>query len=227
MVVSQGFYRKIKEWIYSEHYRGVRFRPFQTNGNPYKAKCFLVGAYADTVLTVNGDESTLFAEALMNSGLFKYLYGDKCDSKEVRGIERFIDWYSAIDDSPVVVTNMNCLQVNGLPALRLAKKEYPKDFAKGASIFNQVMLEFLPQCLIVHGNEALKMFRKQYGHIMIDYYQDITKAKDLEDVGPFAILNLATGHRIHVFACRHMSNYTENALQTLKKNIKNTVKSER
>jgi hypothetical protein len=227
MVVSQGFYRKIKDWIYSEQYEGIRFRPFQTSGNPYKAKCFLVSAYPDSILNISDEEVTLYAEALLDRKLFAHLYGETCDSKETRAIERFITWYDAIEASPIVVTYMNSLQVNGLPALKLAKKERTKDYVKGERLFNEVLLEFLPNCIIIHGNEALKMFRQQYSNIMIDYHQSITKAQDLEEVGPFAEICLLSGHRVFVFACRHMSNYTDKSLQHLKKCVENVVKTER
>lgn len=226
MVVSQGFYRKIKDWIYSEEYHGVRFRPFQTSGNPYKAKCFLVSAYPDTVLNVSDEETALYAESLIDRELFEHLYGKKCDSKETRAIERFISWYKTIESTPLVITYMNALQVNGLPSLRLARKEQPRDYMKGEQMFNEVLLEFLPQCLIIHGNESLKMFRQQYKDIMIDYHQSITKAKDLEEVGPFGELRLASGQRVYVYACRHMSNCTEESLQFVKKHVENVLKSE-
>ena len=227
MAVSQGFYRKIKDWIYSDEFQGIRFRPFQTSGNPYKAKCFLVSAYPDTLLSVSEEDATLFAEALLDRELFSHLYGEKCDSKETRAIERFVTCYKSIEKSPIVVTYMNCLQVNGLPALRLARKEQPKDYAKGEQMFNEVLLEFLPDYLIIHGNEALKMFRKQYKDVLIDYHQMITKAKDLEEVGPFGELRLTSGHRVLVFASRHLSSYTENSVESIKRYVEKVVKTER
>lgn len=121
---------------------------------------------------------------------------------------------------------MNSLQVNGLPALRLARKMQPKDYEKGERTFNEVLLEFLPQCLIIHGNESLKMFRQQYSDIMIDYHQTITKAKDLEEVGPFGELMLTSGHRVLIYACRHMSNTTEKSLEHIKNHVENVLKSE-
>lgn len=226
MAVSQGFYRKIKDWMYSDEFQGIRFRPFQTSGNPYKAKCFLVSAYPDTMLLISEEEATLYAEALLNRELFSHLYGERCDSKETRAIERFVAWYNSIENSPIVETYMNSLQVNGLPALRLARKEQPKDYAKGERMFNEVLLEFLPNCIIIHGNEALKMFRKQYKDVLIDYHQTITKARDLEEVGAFGELCLMSEHRVLVFACRHMSSYTEKSLETIKKYVEKAVKTE-
>ena len=226
MVVSQGFYRKIKEWIYSEEYQGIRFRPFQTSGNPYKAKCFLASSHPDTVLTVSDEEATLYAEALLDRDLFCHLYGEVCDSKETRAIGRFVNWYQSIEETPIVSTYMNSLQVNGLPALRLAKNTQPKDFLKGERLFNELLLEFLPSCIIIHGNEALKMFRKQFSEVMIDYHQNVTKAKDLEQVGPFAEIRLTSGHSVYVFACRHMSTYNEEAMQHVKNNVEKIIKAE-
>ena len=227
MVVSQGFYRKIKQWIYSEHYQGVRFRPFQVSGNPYKAKCFLVCAYPDTVLQVAEQDAFYYAEALLNRAVFDSLYGEQCDSKETRGIAKFIEWYESIESSPIIVTYLNALQENGLTAFKLAKKASAQDFSKGERIFNEVLLEFLPDCIVLCGNEAVKMFRKQYRDIIIDYHPTITKAKDLEQFGPFAKLSLRTGRIVYVFACRHMSQYNDEALQSFKKELKNVIKTER
>ena len=220
MAVSQGFYRTITDWIYSEQRNEICFRPFQTAGNPYKTKCFLVCAYPDTILNVSNEESSLFAEALLDKELFEHLYGDECDSKETRGIQKFSHWYKTIEESPLVVTYLNCLQTNGLTALKLAKKDSPKDYRKGEKLFEQVLLEFLPQCIIVSGNEALKMLRKQYHEIIIDYHQTITKAKDLEQLGVFAKISLSSGHIVHVFACRHMSQFNEKTMENLKNSVK-------
>ncbi len=69
MGVSIGFHRKINDWILSQE-QEVVFRPFLVDGNPYKSRVFVVGAFPQPKLDIQPDEQQQYIESLVDVALF-------------------------------------------------------------------------------------------------------------------------------------------------------------
>ncbi|WP_332647650.1 hypothetical protein [Lysinibacillus sp. 54212] len=207
MAVSIGFYRKITDWILSCDNRKIIFRPFQVEGNPYKSRVFLVGAFPHPPLDISLDEASMFAESLVNPELFDHLYGNLTGTKENIGIQQFIRWMKITLNENILCTNINVLQADSLQHLKQLKMANRADYEKGFTIFQHLMEEFQPELIILHGMEAVKQFRIQFYEHLVDYHASIEKIQHLEGLGVFAEMRFDNGKRVRVMACRSLVYY--------------------
>ena len=91
--------------------------------------------------------------------------------------------------------------------LKEFKKTIPQDYEKGFQVFREVLEEFQPEIVILHGADALKQFRHQFEDCLIDYYAHIEKVQELEEVGAFAEIHFNEERKVKILACRNLSMY--------------------
>lgn len=206
MGVSNGFSRKITEWMLSEEGR-VAFRPFLVDGNPYKSRFFVVGAFPHPVIAVDEGEHEEYVESLVDAELWNAFYGDQMQSRENKGTAAFVQWLKEACGETAVHVNVTALMADSAKKLKEHGKESPGDYKKGFDVFQETVEEFQPEFLILHGADAVKQFRKQFGKALQDRYAQIDKVQDLEEVGVFAQWHIASGRKVQVLACRNLSYY--------------------
>lgn len=204
MSVSIGFHRKINDWILSQE-QEIVFRPFVVDGNPYKSRIFVVGAFPQPKIKINHFEQSQYIESLVDKELFDSLYGDLLQSRENRGIATFTQWLEEACGEVVVNTNVTALMVDSIKQLKELKTT--QDYERGFQIFREVLEEFQPEILIVHGADALKQFRNQLKDSLIDHYAHIEKVQELEEVGVFAEMHFHEERKVKILACRNLSMY--------------------
>lgn len=205
MSVSNGFKRKITKWMLSEEGR-VAFRPFLVDGNPYKARIFVVGSFAHPLIQVNEDEQEEFIESLLDAELWDAFYGEQMQSRENRGTAAFIQWLKETCGETAVHVNVTALMADSSKERKEYSKSSPLNDEKGFRIFRETVEEFQPDFLILHGSDAVKQFRKQFGNALPDF-PETEKVQELEEAGILAQWALDDGKKIKVMACRNLSYY--------------------
>ena len=212
MTVSTGFYKKIYSWVTREGTEQVLFRPFQSNGNPYKSRVFLVGATMSPLLKVEENSVKLFADALVNEDLLEDLYHAEllAASREYKGSVQFAKWLHEQYGEQVVFTSVNAYQTNDVKELKHLKKEDPTQYDRGIEIFKEVLTEFQPEIIILQGATAVEQFKSLYEEHLVAYNPAVTKIQDLENEGAFAEMFYTNGEMVKIFATRSMSYFGKN-----------------
>lgn len=207
MTVSLGFFKKIKQWILAEGTDQVLFRPFQTNGNPYKSSVFLVSAHATPLLKVEENSEQVFIDALVNADLLEELYSAQFAkaSREVKGSRQFANWMNESYGENIVCTSINTYQINDAKELKVLKKEDLVNYQRGIDIFTEVVDEFQPDVIILQGAAAVEQFKALYAEHLFVYHPEVTKVQDLENTGSFAEMYYKDGKVVKIFATRSMA----------------------
>ena len=221
MGISIGFHRKVNDWILSQE-QEVVFRPFLVDGNPYKSRVFVVGAFPQPNLNIQPDEQQQYIESVVDVALFDSVYGEKMQSRENKGVTAFAQWLKETCGEAVVNTNVMTLMADSVKQLKEFKKTIPQDYEKGFQVFREVLEEFQPEIVILHGADALKQFRHQFEDCLIDYYAHIEKVQELEEVGAFAEIHFHEERKVKILACRNLSMYgkTGEKFAHFKKNVR-------
>ena len=206
MGVSIGFQRKINDWILSQE-QEIIFRPFLVDGNPYRSRVFIVGAFPQPKLDIQPGEQQQYIESLVDIELFDSHYGDLLQSRDNKGVTAFTQWLKEEYSEVVVNTNVTTLMADSAKQLKEFKKTTPQDYEKGFQVFREVLEEFQPEIVILHGADALKQFRHQFKDCLIDYYAHIEKVQELEEVGAFAEIHFHEERKVKILACRNLSMY--------------------
>ena len=206
MSVSIGFHRKINNWSVSQE-QEVVFRPFLVDGNPYKSRIFVVGSFPQPKLEIDYVERAQYIESLVDVAMFNDLYEEKIQSRENKGVATFMQWLKEVCGEVVVNTNVTTLMADSTKQLKELKKTTPEDYERGFQIFREVLEEFQPEILILHGADALKQFRHQFNDCLVDYYAHIEKVQELETVGTFAEIHFHEERKVNILACRNLSMY--------------------
>ena len=206
MPISPGFYKKIYQWLMNDTNTAVSFRPFLTNGNPYKSRIFLVGANATPLFQIAEKDVPMYAESLVNRELFMQLFHEQyvAAPREFKGSIYFNQWLEQRGES-VIYTTLNTYQLESADDAKSAKKEDADNFARGQQIFMEVLQEFQPEIIILQGTSTLNQFKEMYAENLVIYNPDITKVQLLEAEGPFAELHYVTGKKALIFVTRSMS----------------------
>ena len=205
MVVSPGFERKIKRWLYSKSQAYLQFRPFLTEGNPYKSRCFIVGLYPQKRLPLNEDLLVRHVEALLHRELFSYLYGEAIESREKKGIDRFFAWYYEQFEHYPIWSFLNAIEFEDEAEYKKYRKLEPENFQVGREVFLQVLEEFQPEHLILYGNKVVREFRSQFSEALIDSRSNIEKCTELSELGAFAEMYYDNGKSVKIYAVPSMS----------------------
>ncbi len=207
MAVSTGFLKKIQRWTVDEQSGEILFLPFQTQGNPYKARVLLVGAYPEPVLQVNLADLQILAETLMETNLFSDLYRDEIEevSREYKGSLNFAAWLKENLHEQVVLSSINCLNLETAELKQLKKDKDPLIW-RGYEVFKEVMNEFNPDILIIQGSAAFKSFMEQFKDQLIDFEAaDMAMSvQTLEQKGTIAKLSLNNGRNVNILVSRSM-----------------------
>ena len=235
MGVSIGFQRKINDWIVSQA-QEVIFQPFLVDGNPYKARVFVVGGFPQPKLEIDSFERAQYIDALVDREMFDILYGEKMQSRENKGAAAFIQWLQEVCGEVAVHTNITTLMAESSAQLKEFKKIAPEDYERGFQVFHEVLEEFQPEILVLHGADALKQFRHQFQDCLVDYYAHIEKVQELESVGVFGEIHFHEERKVKILACRNLSMYgksgekfadfKQHVLEQLLVNTQNNAKSE-
>ena len=222
MPISPGFYKKIYQWLMNETNTTVAFRPFLTNGNPYKSRIFLVGANAIPSFQVDKEEVSTFAESLVDRELFMQLFHEQYVTapREFKGSIYFNQWLEQRGES-VIYTTLNTYQLEQASDAKSAEKEDATNFMRGQHIFNEVLQEFQPEIIILQGTPAFQQFKTMYAESLVIYNPSVTKVPLLEAEGPFAEMNYESGKKAHIFVTRSMSYYGKdgNSFEQFKGNL--------
>ena len=120
MGISIGFHRKVNDWILSQE-QEVVFRPFLVDGNPYKSRVFVVGAFPQPNLNIQPDEQQQYIESLVDVALFDSVYGEKMQSRENKGVTAFAQWLKETCGEAVVNTNVTTLMADSAKQLKELK----------------------------------------------------------------------------------------------------------
>ncbi len=207
MAVSAGFLKKIERWIIDEHSGEILYLPFQTLGNPYKARVILVGANPEPLLEVDASDSQILSETLVDSALFSDLFQDEIAeaSREYKGSLHFASWVNENLREQVVLSSLNGLNLENENLKQLKKGKDPL-YLRGFEIFKEVINEFEPEFLVIQGSAAYKLFLEQYKEQLIDIEVDNISAsvQTLENSGVIAKLPLKNGRNVNILVCRSM-----------------------
>lgn len=208
MVVSPGFERKIRNWLFNKTQRQLQLRPFLTEGNPYRSKCFVVGLFPQKRLPLNEAMLGRHIASLMHRELFTYLYGDAIESREKKGMDRFFTWYYEQFGYYPIWSFLNPIEFDDEVHYKVFRKLEPELFQEGHAVFLEVLEEFQPEHVILYGNKVLKEFRSQFSEALIDLRSNIVKCTELSELGAFAEMYYDNGKVVKIYAVPSMSLFT-------------------
>ncbi|MDN4494657.1 RNA 2'-phosphotransferase [Ureibacillus aquaedulcis] len=210
MAISTGFLKKIQRWVIDNESGEVLFLPFQAQGNPYKSRVLLVGAFPEPLLQVNAADFPILAETLVDKDLFTDLFRDEIEeaSREYKGAINFASYVAEALNEQVVLSSINCLNLESTELKQLKKDKDPL-YLDGFTIFKEVVDEFEPEVLIVQGSSAFKLFIEQFKARLVDLEVDdlALSVQALEQKGVIAKLELDSGKIVNILVCRSMGAY--------------------
>ncbi len=211
MAISVGFYKYVSKWVTDEQTAKVMYRPFEADENPYKASVFIVGSHPTPLLELPDDSAQTYANALVNRDEFHQLFPDylRSTSRDVKGAIRFSD---ALKQQGIIstISYVNALTAMNLTQLKQQKKENMEQFKRGVEIFKEVIEEFKPPVLLLHGNYALEQFRQNFSGYFIEFGHGSRLVSELENEGMFGKIIHDDGKETLLFACKSLSYYKEN-----------------
>lgn len=209
MTVSEGFYKKIKQWMVDPKSEKVAYLPFQSNGNPYKANVFIVGAVPEPYLEIEKDDLLFYSHFLVNPVEYQELFSEDGGpiSREYKGCLNFMEWMKKQFNETVVLSYLNSVNVESTKDFNELKKQESPIYKRGLELFKVMVNEFKPKVVIVQGAANWKQFLDQYGEQLIDLEGHEQSVQQLESHGVVAKLPLETGELVNVLACRSLSNF--------------------
>lgn len=204
------------------------YRPFQMDGNPYKANVFLVNVAANPVLEMEPDYTKLVADGLVDEDVLQDLFAEKLAgaTREYKGSVQFASWLYKLAGEQAVLTSLNAYEVDDLKDLKQVKKQQPAHYARGEQIFDEVLAEFAPKIIILQGKQAVEQFQQRFAEQLTIKNTKHTKIQDLEEAGLFATMQKDDGSIIEVFATRSMGYFGKDgaSFEKFKKNLKKSLK---
>lgn len=227
MTVSAGFYKKIQQWVIDEQSGDVTFRPFQTDGNPYRANVFLVSTNPEPLAEIYANDLKLHADSLVDTKLFEELNQEQLNlsSREYKGNLNFLSWMKEHFQEEVVLTYVNCYQAANPEKLKQMKRQKEPLYLRGFEIFEEILNEFSPEILILNGSSAFKLFMEVYTGVLVERSSSLDTVQELEKQGVFAKLPLKNGEHVKVVACRNMMYFGKdgNSFGDLKQTLANEL----
>lgn len=226
MFISPGFYKKICDWIYDETSEEIVFRPFQLNGNPYKSKVFVVGVSPEPLEGWLMDDIELYAEALVDADYMEEVndFYEGC-SREFKGTLNFVDWMKRQYNEDVIMTSLNCYCVQDISELKALRKKKVPLVEKGDKLFTQVLTEFQPEIIVLHGTKPWKEFLERFKERIVPRVDTDTLLTDsvqsLEQKGVIAEMQLHGGKLVKIVVCRSLSHFGKEG--TSFKHLKATI----
>lgn len=211
MAISVGFYKYVSKWVSDEPTGKVIYRPFEADENPYKAIVFIVGSHPTPLLELPDDCTQTYANALVNRDEFHQLFPDylMSTSRDVKGAIRFSE---ALKEQGVssTISYVNTLTASNLTQLKKQRKENGEQFKRGVEIFKEVVEEFKPPVILLHGNYALEQFRQNFLGYFIEFGHASRSVSDLENEGMFGKIIHDDGKETILYACKSLSFFKGN-----------------
>ncbi|WP_225231346.1 RNA 2'-phosphotransferase [Solibacillus faecavium] len=207
MPISTGLYKKMHQWLMGEDGKTVAFRPFLTNGNPYKSRIFLVSTNAVPFFKVEDRSEQTFAESLLNRELLKDLYLSEIKGapREFKGSLQFEAWLKKQYNESLIYTSLNTYQIESMDHAKSAKKEDAANFERGQTIFKEVMEEFQPEIIILQGSATFNQFKTLFAEDIVIFNEGEMKVQVMEEMGAIAEVTYGNGKKALVFVTRSMS----------------------
>ena len=216
MAISVGFYKHVSKWVTDEQTAKLMYRPFEADENPYKASVFIVGSHPAPLLELPDDCSQTYANALVNREEFHQLFPDYSvsTSRDVKGAIRFSN---ALKQRDIIstISYVNALTAMNLTELKKQKKENAEQFKRGIEIFKEVVEEFKPPVLLLHGNYALEQFRQNFAGYFIEFGHASRSVSELSGSGIFGKIIHDDEKETLLFACKSLSYFKENDVSFL------------
>ena len=211
MAISVGFYKYVSKWVTDEQTEKVMYRPFEADENPYKASVFIVGSHPTPLLELPDDCTQTYANALVKRDEFHQLFPDYLvsTSRDVKGAIRFSN---TLKQRGIVstISYVNALTAMNLTQLKKQKKENAEQFKRGVEIFKEVVEEFKPPVILLHGNYALEQFRQNFEGYFIEFGHSLRSVSELSEAGVFGKIIHDDGKETLLFACKSLSYFKEN-----------------
>ena len=206
MAISVGFFKYVSKWVSDEPTGKVMYRPFEADENPYKAIVFIVGSHPTPLLELPDDCTQTYANALVNRDEFHQLFPDylMSTSRDVKGAIRFSN---ALKEQGIssVISYVNALSAANLTQLKKQKKENGEQFKRGVEIFKEVVEEFKPPVILLHGKYALEQFRQNFLGYFIEFGHTSRSVSELENEGVFGKIIHNDGKETILYACKSLS----------------------
>jgi hypothetical protein len=228
MAISVGFFKYVSKWVTDQQTAKVMYRPFEADENPYKASVFIVGSHPTPLLELPDDCTQTYANALVDRNEFHQLFPDylSSTSRDVKGAIRFSN---ALKEQGIVssISYVNALTAMNLTQLKKQKQENAEQFKRGVEIFKEVIEEFKPPAILLHGTYALEQFRQNFSGYFIEFGHPSRSVSELEDEGMFGKIIHDNGKETLLFACKSLSYFKESSesFATLIEQLKHTKNS--
>jgi hypothetical protein len=205
---------KIKEMCIPPEKGKAYYRPVICKGNLQDVDIFFVGTNPATPIFPNEIDIDSYVELLMDYEKFIHYYktsrlrSDKTEISRTRiGMNSFLNWLSSATESSIAETEIIPYPTENLKLLR-KEPDYIVDRAK--DIFYQLLMEFNPKLVILHGKETVEQTVELFasrgiiGKGAVDIDQPI---EDMEKRAPLFQFTYLNGKVGAILACRHFMYY--------------------
>lgn len=206
-------------------------RPYICNGNPYKAKICFVGTNPATPIYPEQINKEEYIKLYNDYAAFMKFYkenrvknGKTAISRTRMGIISFAEWAERELGTYMIETDIFTYPTKNIKELKKVDK---KILSKSLQVFDNVIREFKPSVIILHGALTVETFRKLMDGNNVRYFSDNDKMDEIEKLNPYAEIEL-NGKTASILASKHFMYYgkTGNSFQNLKKNLKEMLDRE-
>lgn len=207
-------------------------RPYLCDGNPYQADIFFVGTNPATPIYPTELSKEDYIKLFSNYRNFMEYYkksrikeGKTELSRTRMGISTFKDWVKKELDIRMIETDIFTYPTKNIKELSKVDSEILK---RSLELFNQVLDEFNPSTIILHGSLTIKIFNKLMKEKNIKYNIASDKMAEIEKANPYSEIEL-NRKKIKVLGSKHFMYYgkTGNCFSSLKNNLQNIYGKER
>lgn len=209
------------------------FRPFVCSGDLSKVNIFLVGINPATPITPKDLDVDTYVDLLLNYDKFISFYKksrkDRFKSEISRtrlGMSSFVDWLCQYTHSSVLETDVIAYPTASLKEL---KREPEQIRNYGKEIFLDLLLEFRPSLVILHGKKTVQYTMEVFTEHKVKLLDTIDLDSTIEDMESKHILTkIDYGDKTGIImACRHFMYYGKDGetFKTFKGNVLSNLRS--
>ncbi|KJS20072.1 MAG: hypothetical protein VR72_16070 [Clostridiaceae bacterium BRH_c20a] len=209
------------------------YRPFICNGDLSKVDIFFVGINPATPISPIEIDIDSYVSLLLNYDEFIRFYKeyrisqDKDQISRTRmGMNSFLSWLANHTDLAVIETDAIPYPTANVKEL---KREPKHVIDKGKEIFYQLVTEFQPKLLILHGKKTVEhvAYILTHGKVIPPGQVDLEQSiEQMELKSPIIEFNYPNGKKGYIMACRHFMYYgsTGDSFEEFRKRILSIVK---